>query len=188
MAGKLQPISSPDEQLAEDYRLNGNQQKLAELYLRYSDMVYAVGIKYLKNQDKARDAAMNIYEELVEKLRHHQVDNFKSWLYVLTKNHCLMQLRKEKATNVVELTNDFMQSGETDHLDDALNKETELNQLENCIDKLAVNQQRIIRLFYLQEHSYHQIAAATGLEWNAVRSLVQNGRRNLKICMENNER
>src|ERR1700740_660363 len=153
MAGKLRPLSDPDEQLVRDYRLNESQDTLARLYLRYSDMVYLVAVKDLKDPHKARDAVMNIYEELVEKLKQHEVTQFRSWLHVLTRNHCLMQLRREKTAIVTELTDEFMQSGSDDHPDEAWSTEAALSQLENCIEKLASNQQRIIRLFYLQERS-----------------------------------
>ena len=79
-----------------EFKKDHDQQLLAQLYLRYTDLVYGVCIKYLKDAEAAKDAVMNIYQELLQKLPHHEVENFKGWLYVFTKNHCLMQLRREK--------------------------------------------------------------------------------------------
>lgn len=159
---------------------------LAQLYLRYSDLVYGTCMKYLKDAEAAKDAVMNIYQELLVKLQTHEVDNFKGWLYVVAKNHCLMQLRKEKKMVTVEFTPTVMQSENYEHLDSVLEKENELKKLEYCIEHLPQEQKQSIQLFYLENKCYNEIAEQTGYEWNKVRSLIQNGRRNLKICMEKN--
>jgi DNA-directed RNA polymerase specialized sigma24 family protein len=87
---------SSDESLLKAYQASGDQAHLAALYMRYTDLVFGVCLKYLKERENAKDAVMSIYQELIKKLQTHNVDNFKSWLYVVAKNHCLMQLRKEK--------------------------------------------------------------------------------------------
>jgi RNA polymerase sigma-70 factor (ECF subfamily) len=183
----IQPLASlPDEALLAAFKDNGDQEMLAQLYLRYSDLVYGVCVKYLKDTEAAKDAVMNIYQELLVKLQTHEVDNFKSWLYVVAKNHCLMHLRKEKKMVTVEFTPTVMQSENFEHLDSVLEKENELKKLENCIEHLPLEQKQGIRLFYLENKCYNEIAEQTGFDWNKVRSLIQNGRRNLKICMEKN--
>ena len=175
-----------DEELLLEFKKSFDQQWLAQLYLRYSDLVYGVCVKYLKDGEAAKDSVMNIYQELVVKLQTHEVENFKSWLYVVAKNHCLMQLRKEKKMMTVEFTSSVMQSEDFTHLDSVLEKEQELKKLESCIDDLPAEQRQSIQLFYLENKCYNEIAESTGYDWNRVRSLIQNGRRNLKICMEKN--
>ena len=147
-------------------------------------MVYGVCLKYLKNPETAKDAVMQIFEELVQKLPKHQVDNFKSWLYTLAKNHCLMRLRAEKKAPIAKISDELMQSEDAGHLEDVLNREENFKQLEYCMGQLAGDQRQVIVLFYLQGKCYNEITNETGLEWNNVRSFIQNGRRNLKICME----
>lgn len=178
--------SLSDEQLLKKFKKNADQQTLANLFLRYTDLVYGVCIKYLKDAEIAKDAVMNIYEELTIKLQTHEVENFKSWLYVLAKNHCLMTLRKEKRMVTVEFTSTVMQSEDFTHLDNVLEKEKELKKLEFCIEHLPGEQKTSIRLFYLENKCYNDIVESTGLDWSKVRSLIQNGRRNLKNCMEKN--
>ncbi len=190
MSAQLNHIKSiaslPDEELLSNFKKHNDQQLLAQLYLRYADLLYGVCMKYLKDAEAAKDAVMNIYQELLTKLQTHEVDNFKSWLYVVAKNHCLMQLRKEKKMITVEFTPAVMQSEDFTHLDSVLEKENELKKLEFCIENLPDEQKQGIRLFYLENKCYTEIVDATGFEWNKVRSLIQNGRRNLKICMEKN--
>ncbi len=183
----LRKISSngvSDAELVEQYRSSNELSVLGELYNRYMEMVYGVCLKYLKDGENAQDSVMSIFEELVIKLQKHQVDNFKSWLYTLAKNHCLMRLRSEKKGVSVKMADEFMQSEETEHLEDVLAREENFKQLEYCMGQLATDQRKAIELFYLQGKCYNEIAAETGLEWSGVRSYIQNGRRNLKICME----
>ena len=182
-----QILSTPaiaDELLLDDFKRTGAQDLLARLYLRYTDLIYGVCLKYLKDSEAAKDAVMNIYQELLQKLPKHEINNFKSWLYVLAKNHCLMFLRSAKKMTVVNMEPELMQSGEVLHLDNALEKEEQLTQLENCVEQLPDGQKQSIRLFYLENKCYNEIVEETGIEWGKVRSLIQNGRRNLKICME----
>ena len=147
-------------------------------------MVYGVCLKYLKEPENAQDSVMIIFEELITKLQKHQVDNFKSWLYTLAKNHCLMRLRAEKRAPTAKINDELMQSEEAGHLQDVLDREENFKQLEYCMNQLAGDQRKVIELFYLQGKCYNEITTETGLEWNNVRSFIQNGRRNLKICME----
>ena len=179
-------VSLSDEELLAEFKKDFDQQMLAQLYLRYTDLVYGVCMKYFKNAEVSKDAVMNIYQELLTKLQTNEVQNFKSWLYVVVKNHCLMQLRKEKKNITVEFTPAVMQSEDFTHLDDVLEKENELKKLEFCIEHLPVEQKQSIQLFYLENKCYNEIVDTTGYDWNKVRSLIQNGRRNLKICMEKN--
>jgi RNA polymerase sigma-70 factor (ECF subfamily) len=173
-----------DEELLQEFKQKGSQDALARLYLRYTDLAYGTCLKYLKDAEAAKDAVMNIYQELLRQLPLHEVDNFKSWLYVLTKNHCLMQLRVAKKMFTVELQAEVMQSEDFSHLDNVLQKEQDFKRLENCLDSLHQEQKQVITLFYLQNKCYNEIAEQTGLDWSKVRSMIQNGRRNLKICME----
>ena len=148
------------------------------------DLVYGVCLKYLKQPDDAQDSVIAIFEELIVKLQKHKVENFKGWLYTLTKNHCLMRLRSEKEHATVKIDGELVQSEENTHLNGVLEKEESFKQLEYCLGKLSTEQRQIIEMFYLEGKCYNEIAAITGIEWNKVRSFIQNGRRNLKICME----
>ncbi len=178
------PSSSTDTELVRQYQLNAEKAILGELYQRYMDLVYGVCLKYLKDPEDAKDAVINIFEELITKLRKHQVDNFRGWLYQLAKNHCLMKIRSTKHLKTVNVDVALMQSDENLHLNGAMEKEENLSHLEYCLGLLAPEQKQAIELFYLHNKCYHEIADSTGIEWNKVRSFIQNGRRNLKICMD----
>ncbi|MBL7726432.1 MAG: sigma-70 family RNA polymerase sigma factor [Dinghuibacter sp.] len=173
-----------DAELLKLYRQDANQAVLGELYQRYMDLVFGVCLKYLKDREAARDAVMNIYTEMVDKLKKHEVEHFKSWLHTVARNHCLMQLRSPRNLKTKELNTELVQNEEYVHLNGELEKEEHFNKLEKCLQTLIKEQEESIRLFYLEKKCYQEIAEITGYDWNQVRSYIQNGRRNLKICMD----
>jgi RNA polymerase sigma factor (sigma-70 family) len=181
----LKNSSATDPELVQLYKQDGDVRVLAELYQRYMELIYAVCLKYLKDPEAAKDAVMAVFEELVSKLLKHEVVQFKGWLYTVAKNFCLMQLRSQKQMHIVH-DPDIMQLTENLHLNGAFEKEDQLNQLSKCIESLSPDQKQTVQLFYLQEKCYKEIAVITDSDWNKVRSLIQNARRNLKNCMEKN--
>jgi RNA polymerase sigma factor (sigma-70 family) len=176
--------SLADKELVALYKESGDMAVLGELYQRYMELVYGVCLKYFKEPERSKDSVMLIFEELVIKLRKHEVDNFKGWLHQLAKNHCLMQLRTPKNMKTVEFKTELMQSEEEVHLNGVLEKEEHFKKMEYCLGTLVSEQKEAIKLFYLEGKCYNEIVEQTGQEWNQVRSLIQNGRRNLKICMD----
>jgi RNA polymerase sigma factor (sigma-70 family) len=173
-----------DAELLSLYRQQYDQSVLGELYQRYMELVFGVCLKYLKERETARDAVMNIYTEMVEKLKKHEVGHFKSWLHTVARNHCLMQLRSPRNLKTRELNTDLVQNEENVHLNGELEKEAHFEKMETCLQTLVKEQEESIRLFYFEKKCYQEIAEITGYDWNMVRSYIQNGRRNLKLCMD----
>ena len=173
-----------DQELIHRYKQTADLQVLGALYQRYMDLVYGVCLKYFRDPEESKDAVMNIFEELVPKLKVHEVENFRSWLHVVAKNHCLMQLRKKNRIRTTDIDPSLMQSTEELHLNGVMDREERLSLMEDCMKTLPDEQKRSVELFYLQSKCYHEIAEITGLEWNKVRSQIQNGKRNLRLCME----
>jgi len=176
--------NDPEDKLLSDYRASADPALVGRLFEPYMELVYGVCLKYLKDPDNAQDSVMAIYEELLEKLKKHEVTNFRPWLHTLAKNHCLMRLRSEKRTGTVAFDMELMQSEEDLHLDGILEKEEHFRKLDGCMSQLPEEQRQAITLFYLQGKSYNEISEVTGMEWKQVRSFIQNGRRNLKNCMD----
>jgi RNA polymerase sigma-70 factor (ECF subfamily) len=185
ISGKHQDKS--DEELLLLYRRTGQLEQLGELYSRYMPLVYGVSLKYLQDREEAMDSVMQIFEKLVAELPRHQVKSFKSWLYVITKNHCLMTLRAKKTDSKrkeeIKRAQDFMESDDEMHpldRDDPVPEKA----LKECIGELKEEQRKCIELFYFQEHCYKEISEQLRMEEKKVKSHLQNGKRNLKICLE----
>lgn len=174
-----------EKELLLEYRVTGNLDVLGKLYAPYMSLLYGVCFKYLQNADRSQDAVMHIFEELIGKLRLYEVDNFKSWLHVYTKNYCLMQLRKDKRAVHLDIEDNLFESErKLEQGDEFKWSEEDFEKLDHCIQKLNIEQRECVRLFYLEQLCYKDIAEQTGYELNKVKSAIQNGKRNLKICME----
>ncbi|HMT66442.1 MAG TPA: sigma-70 family RNA polymerase sigma factor [Bacteroidales bacterium] len=187
-----------DEELLKRYRDEGDIRLAGQLYERYMNLVFGVCLKYLEEREWAKDEVMNIFEKLVTVLPQQQeISNFRIWLYVVTKNHCLMLLRsrKSEAAHAEAMMNDplfFMENssgmhpmGDDDGGDqDDPGGEDGIKRLEECIERLREEQRNCIRLFFYEGCSYRQISDRLGVDEMKVKSYIQNGKRNLKICME----
>lgn len=181
----ISPNGFTDSELVAAYKQSGDMEYLSTLYQRYMELVFGVCLKYFKDTERSKDAVMDIFEELATKLKKYEVDNFKGWLHVLARNYCLMQLRSPRDIKRTEFNAAFMQSEENEHLKhEHLEKEENFKKLEHCIEVLPDEQKQSIDLFFRQNKCYNEIAAITGYDWNKIRSYIQNGKRNLKICME----
>lgn len=175
-----------DNELVEHYKRSGDTALIGVLYNRYMTLVYGVCLKYLKDRDESKDAVMQIFEKLIVSLKEHQITHFKSWLYTTAKNHCLMTLRARKGRNFQEFSADIMENGVSVHPENEPEMESNLVKLEKCIEHLAAEQKHCVTLFYLQHKCYKEIGEITGFDDNKVKSYIQNGKRNLKLCIERN--
>ena len=174
--------NTDDEVQLNIYRKTGDVAVLGKLFEQYVPLIYGVWLKYLKDEEDAKDAVMGIFEELIIKVKQHEIKQFRSWVYVLSRNYCLMKLRADKRVDEISL-DDVMEFTPFLHPDDD-NREEAMKALERCMEKLNPVQKQSIDLFYLKEKCYKEVAEITGFTLNDVKSYIQNGKRNLKICLE----
>jgi len=182
--------SKSDLELIGIYKQTNDLKILGQLYNRYTHLVFGVCLKYLKNTEDSKDAVMQIFEKLIDSLLKHDVQNFKSWLHVTSRNHCLMELRKRKSSKTTS-NSDFsmvesMESSLSVHHNDEDLLNEDLLLMKRCMEKLSEEQKNCIKLFYLEERSYNEVSLESGYELKKVKSLIQNGKRNIKNCIEKN--
>jgi RNA polymerase sigma-70 factor (ECF subfamily) len=177
-----------DEELLKRFRKESDIEILGVLYERYMHLVYGVCLKYLEEREAAKDEVMNIFEKLITAVPVQEINNFKTWLYVVTKNHCLMLLRsrKSEAAHRELMLDDptFFMEKETGMHPLGNDEDIEMKRLEECIEKLKDEQRRCIQLFYYEGYGYREICEKLGMNENKVKSYIQNGKRNLRICLE----
>jgi RNA polymerase sigma-70 factor (ECF subfamily) len=172
-----------DQQLLQAFYETGNKRLLGILLQRYTLLLLGVCMKYLKNEEAAKDAVQQIFLKVIGELKRYKVQYFKSWLYMIAKNHCLMQLRNKNHHVVSNAEMSFNAEEETAFQKHA-EKERLLSLLEVSLEQLNNEQRRCITLFYLEKKSYQQISEQTGFSLPQVKSFIQNGKRNLKLLVE----
>ncbi len=171
-----------DKELLEKYYETTDNAWLGALLQRYTLLLLGVCMKYLKNEELAKDSVQQIFLKAINELEKYKVAYFKSWLYMVARNYCLMQLRNKHEKNIVQLNENFKE--ETILLQEKKEKEIWLNVMESSLDELSDEQRNAVSLFYLQKKSYAEISAITGFSQMQVKSQIQNGKRNLKILIE----
>ncbi|WP_297043623.1 sigma-70 family RNA polymerase sigma factor [Thermoflavifilum sp.] len=178
-----------DEEILQRYRQDHNQEWIGILFERYVHLVMGMSLKYLKNIEDARDATQQIFLKVMREIDRTPIHYFKGWLYQVTKNYCLMQLRskqaKDKLTEPEEEHQLVFLPEDEEHVQ---MKNTQLELLEEALKQLNPPQQTCIRLFYLEKHSYQEIADMTGYTLMQVKSYIQNGKRNLRIMLEKKQK
>lgn len=180
-----------DQEYVAAYRATGDLTILGELYEQHMELIYAVCYNYLRDEEEAKDAVMALFEQLITDLLRHDVQQFGPWLHSVARNYCLMLLRKNQAhptsllmTDAGGDAEDYLFSGSMSDETGTADLEEDLTRLEVYLKTLPVEQQTCLTLFYLERKTYTEVADLTGYEMKQVKSYLQNGRRNLKICMQ----
>ena len=171
-----------EQELLRLFYADGNNEWLGILLQRYTSMLLGVSLKYLKNEEDAKDSVQQIFVKVIGELQKYKVEYFKSWLYMIAKNHCLMKLR-DKNRKPVEI-NEYSVPVSLPEEKTPAEKDAELTKLEQAVTMLNKEQRRCIELFYLQKKSYRDVAEITGSAEMQVKSNIQNGKRNLKIILQ----
>lgn len=174
----------PDEELLRRFYLDHNNRWLGILLPRFSLLIFGVCMKYLRNEEDARDAVQQIFLKMIDQLHKYDVSNFKNWIYMVAKNHCLMKLRGQKQRSV-EWTDTIDPVEESFEIrQESVQREEMLKSLHRSIKKLKPEQQLCINYFYLQKKSYAEISELTGFSSLQVKSYLQNGKRKLELLMK----
>lgn len=178
-----------DEELLIQYKESGHAAYFGILYNRYIPLLYGMCLKYLHDESKAQSAVMQLFEELLPEISDCEIRTFKTWLYGVTRNHCLQIVRKESKEIPVSFRNDVTESNEVLRLlcDEESDGER-IQMLQNCLGRLPDGQRISITHFFTEEMSYADIAEKTGYSLNAVKSNIQNGKRNLTSCINKHSR
>jgi RNA polymerase sigma-70 factor (ECF subfamily) len=171
-----------DEILLEKYYEQYDTYWLGILLPRYTLLLLGVCMKYLKDAELARDMVQQVFMKCITELPRHRVDFFKAWIYQVIRNDCLMYLRKKKI-RITKLGDQIPVEPESDSSQQE--KENKWSALETAIHALNQEQKTCIQQFYLQKKSYLEITKSTGFSLMQVKSYIQNGKRNLKIELEN---
>jgi RNA polymerase sigma-70 factor (ECF subfamily) len=173
-----------DTELLDYYAGDGNSEWLGILLERYTLLLFGVSMKYLKNEEEAKDAVQQIFLKVLGEAGKYKIDYFKSWLYMVAKNYCLMRLRTIQGRQTKEISERIEIAADEENRSIFAENEKTYFLLEEAMKELSIEQERCVIMFYLQKRSYHQIAEHTGYSLLQVKSYIQNGKRNLKLLLE----
>lgn len=174
-----------DQELLDRFYADKNNEWLGLLLQRFTLLLLGVCMKYLKNEEEAKDAVQQVFLKVIQELHKYKVEYFKSWLYMVAKNHCLMRLREKQGKITAELNEKLTaQPHEETDTQNLLNNDRTLDLMEAALKELNPEQRQCVTLFYLEKKSYQDVSEETGFGLLQVKSYIQNGKRNLKILIE----
>ncbi len=180
---KLQEIT--DQELLERFYADHDNEWLGILLQRYTLLLLGVCMKYLKNEEEAKDSVQQVFLKVIQELHKYRVEYFKSWLYMVAKNHCLMKLREKHGKITVEINERHTVAADEEMgKEDILQDDRTMDIMEESLKELNAEQRQCVTLFYLQKKSYQEVSEATGYNMLQVKSYIQNGKRNLKLLIE----
>jgi RNA polymerase sigma factor (sigma-70 family) len=174
-----------DQELLDHFYNDRNNEWLGILLQRYTLLLFGVCMKYLKNEEEAKDTVQQIFLKAITELHKYKVEYFKSWIYMVARNHCLMKLRNMQGKTPVSINEQTIISPEDD-LQKKIHFEKDhiLGIMESSLTELNNEQKLCVTLFYLEKKSYQEITDKTGYTLMQVKSYIQNGKRNLKLLMD----
>ncbi|GGA95127.1 DNA-directed RNA polymerase sigma-70 factor [Puia dinghuensis] len=177
-----------DQELLARYYSDHNTEWLGHLLQRYTLLLLGVCMKYIRNEEEARDCVQQIFVKVITELSKYRVEYFKSWIYTIARNHCLMKLRDQHGRQT-QLSDSLLSAwdeepGKNRHWE----KEQLLQWMSQALEELGNEQKLCVTLFYLEKRTYQEIASATGYTLMQVKSYIQNGKRNLKLSIEKKAR
>lgn len=181
----LRDTTESDEELLLRFKTTGNSEYFGQLYNRYIPLIYGLNLKYLQNTELAQDAVMDIFEDLLPKIATYNIREFRTWIYSVARNHAFHALNGLKQKHTLEIIPEIVESDDVITLfeEEETNEEQRIILLE-CIGQLPDPQREAIRKFFLEDMSYADIVAQTGYQLKSVKSHIQNGKRNLRICID----
>jgi len=180
---KYQDIT--DQQLLDKFYADRDNEWLGILFQRYTLLLLGVCMKYLKNEESAKDSVQQIFLKAITELHKYKVEYFKSWIYMVAKNHCLMQLRDKQGKKIIEVHENMLEKADEADMQKLLQDEKTYDLMSEALNELNPEQKQCVTLFYLQNNSYAEVSETTGLTLMQVKSHIQNGKRNLRIYIEN---
>ena len=172
-----------DQELLDRFAADRDNAWLGILLERYTLLLFGVCMKYMKQEEEAKDCVQQVFVKVITELPKYKVEYFKSWIYTIARNYCLMRLRDRHVP--APITDNMVFSWDEDHgKNKHYEKEHRLDLMNQAVEELGKEQKVCVISFYLEKRSYQEISAATGFTLMQVKSHIQNGKRNLKLLME----
>jgi len=174
-----------DQELLDRFYADHNNDWLGLLLERYILLLLGVCMKYLKNEEEAKDSVQQIFLKAITELHKYKVTYFRSWIYTVARNHCFMQLRDRHGKIPASIDENLAAPIEEEFNGNIhLEKDQLLELMTNSLAELNREQNQCLILFYLEKKSYQEITENTGFTMMQVKSHIQNGKRNLKILLD----
>ncbi len=162
-------------------RLQAKQYReaLALLLPRYRDKVFRLCFSMLRDRAQAEDVTQDIFLRIWRALPGYGAQAaLSTWIYAISKNACLSELRKRKPMVSIDQNEDEY-SGEVAALAAPDPDDSATVSVSQVMDKLPERYRQAVTLFYMEDKSYEQTADSLGLPLGTVKALLHRARKRL---------
>ena len=190
-------MSSENTDILIKSALNGDMSAFEELIIQYEKKVYNVALRVLKNPDDAMDISQEVFIKIYKNLdKFDGKASFSTWLYRITTNTCIDELRKRKGKETYSIDNDIENeegSYKREFVDNSPTPEEQTiikesgNEIIKAMENLSDEHRTIITLRDIEGLSYNEIADITGVSIGTVKSRISRARLSLKNIIKNRE-
>jgi RNA polymerase sigma-70 factor (ECF subfamily) len=143
--------------------LSGQTNNFSFLVEKYKDIVFSIALKVLRNSEDAEEMAQESFIKAYKSLHTFKGNaKFSTWLYRITYNNCISEVRKKKLKYVS--TDDVQVPDEPEEMNfDGIPEENRSKYVKIALEKLPEDEYTLILLFYFEEKSVDEICSITGL-------------------------
>ena len=170
--------------------LKGDMQSFEELMYQYEKKVYNVALRVFKNPEDAKDISQDVFIKIYKNLdKFDNKSSFSTWIYRITTNTCIDELRKRKGKETVSIDNDneydegrfkreFADNEPTPE-EKVISKEGE-SEIIKSMNTLSDEHRTIIVMRDIEGLSYTEISEIIGVSIGTVKSRISRARLQLK--------
>lgn len=175
--------SYKDEELVSLYITSQKNEYFEEIYERYANKVYRKCYSFVYNQEKAEDLTHDIFLKLIVKIgTYKETSKFSTWLYSITYNYCMDQIRTRKKKTEVPLPDQIDISDE----DDGDFLDFQSTELAKSLKQMPSEERAILQMKYQEDFSIKEIAETMKISESAVKMRLLRSKEKLKkIYLEN---
>jgi RNA polymerase sigma-70 factor (ECF subfamily) len=143
--------------------LKGDTQYFSYFVEKYKDIVYSIAFKVLRNREDAEEMAQESIVKAFKSLHTFKGDaKFSTWLYRITYNNCISEVRKKKLKFVS--TDDVQIPDEPEEMNlDGIPEENRAKYVKAALEKLPEDEYTLILLYYFEDKSVEEISEITRL-------------------------
>lgn len=168
-----------DADIHQCLRENRYRDALALLLPRYREKVFRLCVSMLRDRAQAEDVAQDVFMRVWRALSGYAGQaSLSTWIYAITRNACLSELRKKRAHVSIHMDDDEY-DGEVAALSVSDADDSATTSVSQLLDQLPERYRQAVTLFYMEDKSYEQTAESLGLPLGTVKALLHRARKKL---------
>ena len=161
---------------------SGDENAMAQLYDRYSPIVYSVALRVLGDTAAAEDILQEVFMQLWRspELFDSTRGNLGAWLAVIARNRSIDALRKRRPESDVT---DILVSVEPDLAGDA-DRTRAMEKVRGALSKMPSAQRAALEMAYFEGLTHTEIASKTGEPLGTIKTRIRGGLLSLRKVFE----